>query len=71
MAKPFKHDWAFMANGGSNRRGELAQCQVNSCRMWQFSDGTKAFKMSHDKFVEMHNRGEIDASEVLGKPVTL
>lgn len=61
-----QHQWGFMASGGSNGKGELAQCQVKTCRMWSYIGG-KPFKMSDEKYRALHEAGEIDASEVLGK----
>jgi hypothetical protein len=61
-----QHVWGFMANGGSNGKGDLSQCQVKSCRKWSYEDD-KTFKMSYDEYVKLHESGEINASEVLGE----
>jgi hypothetical protein len=63
MAKN-QHQWGFMAN---TPKGDLAQCQVESCGKWRLGSSKKLFRLSHDEYVGMHNRGEIDASECLGE----
>jgi hypothetical protein len=67
MARRFEHEWGFMANHGSNGKGELAYCDL--CKQWKWFDGerdSKPFKMSQDEFQRMHEAGEIDATESLG-----
>ena len=62
----YKHDWGFMANMGSLGKGDLLQCQHDNCRVWSWMGEKPYFKMDHDEFVAMHERGEINATEVLG-----
>lgn len=59
----YEHDWGFMAN---SKKGDLLQCQHDGCRVWSFMGEKPYFELSHDEFVGMHNRGEIDAFEALG-----
>ena len=64
-----EHQWGWMANEGSNVLGELAQCQISSCRKWRYSSGKgdgKLFRMSNEKYKQLHESGEIDATEVFG-----
>lgn len=62
----YEHDWGFMANGGTNKKGDLLQCQNEGCRIWSFMGEKPYFKMTHDEFVAKHESGEIDANEVFG-----
>lgn len=63
MAKRPGHEWGFVAN---TPKGDLVQCQYESCRKYQIGDG-KPFKLSYDEFIGMHNRGEINAHETVGE----
>lgn len=63
----YEHEWGFMANdvkGG--KRGDLLQCTHEGCRVWSWMGDKPYFKMTHDEFVAMHERGEINATETLG-----
>lgn len=62
----YQHDWGFMANGGTNKKGDLLQCQHAGCEVWSYMGEKPYFKMTHDQFVAMHESGEINATEVLG-----
>lgn len=64
----YAHDWGFMANEGTLGKGDLLQCQHDDCRIWSYMGEKPYFKMSHEKFVQMHEAGEIDANESLGYP---
>ncbi len=62
----YQHEWGFMANAGSLGKGDLVQCQHDGCRVWSYMGNKPYFKMTHEEYVAMHDRGEINAVEVLG-----
>ncbi len=64
----YEHDWGFMANAGSLKKGDLLQCQHDDCGVWSYMGNEPYWKMGLEGFIEMHERGEIDAIEVLGYP---
>lgn len=59
----YEHDWGFVAN---SKKGDLLQCQHDDCRVYSYMGDKPYFKMTHEEYETMHQRGDIDANEVLG-----
>lgn len=78
MSKRNTHEWGFMGNSTKRtselrdekgqpigyKAADLGYCPL--CKQWTFFNGY-LFKMTHEKYIEMHNLGFIDATECLTK----